>query len=59
MTRNFLFLALRAGCAIQNLLLQFCGALYLSPLDRAFTDRKGIFYLRYMDDILILTETKK
>ncbi len=37
----------------------FFGALYLSPLDRAFEKQKGIFYVRYMDDIVILAKTRR
>ena len=37
----------------------FFGALYLSPLDAAFESMKGVFYLRYMDDLIILTQTKR
>ncbi len=37
----------------------FFGALYLTPLDRAFENKKGGFYVRYMDDILIFTETAR
>jgi hypothetical protein len=38
------------GIPRQSPLSPFFGALYLSALDRAFSNRKGIFYLRYMDD---------
>ena len=47
------------GIPRQSALSPFFGALYLSELDEAFTKRKGFFYLRYMDDILILVETKR
>ena len=33
------------------------GALYLKELDDSF-DKEGLFYLRYMDDIVILTKTR-
>jgi RNA-directed DNA polymerase len=46
------------GIARRSSLSPFFGALYLSPLDRAFENKKGICYCRYMDDILILCETK-
>ncbi len=36
----------------------FFGAMYLSPLDRIFEKRQGVFYARYQDDILILCKTK-
>ena len=41
------------GCSLSPIL----GALYLSSLDREF-EKQGVFYLRYMDDILILTKTR-
>ncbi len=34
------------------------GAVYLFELDRTFENRKGIFYLRYLDDIILLCESK-
>lgn len=42
------------GCSLSPLL----GALYLTPLDNAMTKRKGIFYVRYMDDFIIMGKTK-
>jgi RNA-directed DNA polymerase len=43
------------GCPISPLL----GALYLKSLDDAFTNHKSDwFYIRYMDDILILSQTR-
>ena len=47
------------GIPTQSALSPFFSALYLSKLDKAFTNRKGCFYLRYVDDILILVETKR
>lgn len=47
------------GIPVRSSLSPFFGALYLSSLDKAFENRKGIFYIRYMDDIIILTETKR
>ena len=41
------------GCSLSPIL----GALYLSSLDKQF-EKQGVFYLRYMDDILILTKTR-
>lgn len=46
------------GIPRRSPLSPFLGALYLSPLDRAFENRTGVFYLRYMDDIVILAQTK-
>ena len=34
------------------------GALYLSRVDEYFDSQKGIFYIRYMDDILIMSHSK-
>jgi len=47
------------GIARRNSLSPFYGALYLSPVDKYFEKIKGIFYVRYMDDFVILTKTKK
>jgi hypothetical protein len=41
------------GCPLSPLL----GAFFLTELDNTF-DVKGLFYVRYMDDILILTPTR-
>jgi RNA-directed DNA polymerase len=41
------------GCPISPSL----GALYLSSLDNHFAN-KGVYYIRYMDDILILSKTR-
>ena len=41
------------GCSLSPIL----GALYLKELDVSF-DKEGLFYLRYMDDIVILTKTR-
>ena len=41
------------GCPISPIL----GALYLSSLDEHFTN-KDVYYIRYMDDILILSKTR-
>ncbi|TAK61889.1 reverse transcriptase domain-containing protein [Methylobacter sp.] len=42
------------GCALSSLL----GALYLKALDDNLSGRPDVYYLRYMDDILILTQTR-
>jgi vesicle coat complex subunit len=47
------------GIPIRSSLSPFFSALYLSPLDKAFENKNGIFYIRYVDDIIILTETEK
>jgi RNA-directed DNA polymerase len=43
-----------AGGSISPLL----GALYLKPLDDAFSCRDGIFYRRYMNDVVVLAKTR-
>lgn len=43
-----------AGGSISPLL----GALYLKPLDDAFSHREGILYRRFMDDFVILATTR-
>jgi len=48
----------KQGIPCRSSLSPFFGALYLSPLDRLFEQRHGIYYARYMDDILILCKTK-
>lgn len=35
------------------------GALYLAPLDKHFSKTPGILYARYMDDMIVLTKTKR
>lgn len=42
------------GCPLSPLL----GALYLKALDDSFKDKEGVYYVRYMDDILIMTKTR-
>ena len=42
------------GCAISPLL----AALYLKDLDDKFSRQPGLYYVRYMDDILILSKTR-
>ena len=49
----------KKGIPRRSSLSPFFGALYLDPLDRAFENRKGVFYVRYMDDIIILTNSKR
>jgi hypothetical protein len=42
------------GCALSPQ----TGAILLSHMDRFFGARPGLFYVRYMDDFLILTQTR-
>ncbi len=49
----------KQGIPRRSSLSPFFGALYLSPLDHAFEHRKGIVYIRFMDDILILFQNKR
>jgi hypothetical protein len=45
------------GIPLRSALSPFFGALVLSPLDKAFSN-KDVFYSRYQDDIIILIKTK-
>ena len=47
-----------SGIPRRSPLSPFLAALYLSPLDQAFDHDPGVFYLRFMDDVLILAQTK-
>ena len=47
------------GIPRRGTLSSFFGAIYLRPLDLAFEKRNGVLYVRFMDDILILTQTKR
>ena len=47
------------GIPRRSSLSNFFSALYLSDLDCALENRTGIFYLRYQDDILVMTQTKR
>ena len=47
------------GVPLRSSLSPFFGALYLTPLDLAFNKIKGVCYFRFMDDVLILAETKR
>ncbi len=47
------------GILMRCSLSLFFGALYLAELDRSFEKIKDCFYVRYMDDIVILTRTKR
>jgi hypothetical protein len=49
----------KSGIPIRSSLSPFFGALYMTDLDRAFENRKGCFYRRYVDDVLILIENKQ
>lgn len=46
------------GIPRRSPLSPFLAALYLMPLDQAFDHHSNVFYLRYMDDIIILAQTK-
>lgn len=49
----------RQGIPRRSSFSPFFGAVYLSPLDRAFEQRTGCLYLRFMDDVLVLFETQR
>jgi len=42
------------GCALSPL----TGAILLRHMDHYFSDQRGLYYLRYMDDFLILTRKR-
>jgi len=42
------------GCPLSPIL----GALYLKVLDDSFSQQSNVYYVRYMDDILIMTKTR-
>lgn len=46
------------GIPTRSSLSNFFSALYLKPLDMAFEKNQGVYYFRFVDDILILAETK-
>jgi RNA-directed DNA polymerase len=50
---NEIIQGISSGCTLSSIL----GALYLKTLDEQF-DKEGLFYLRYMDDIVILMKTR-
>ncbi len=41
------------GSSLSNIF----GAIYLSSVDKHFSQRKGVYYIRYMDDIIIMTNS--
>ena len=47
------------GIPTRSSLSNFFSALYLKPLDVAFEKIQGVYYFRFVDDILILAETKR
>jgi RNA-directed DNA polymerase len=49
----------RYGIPRRSSLSPFFGALYLSVLDKYFEKAHEIYYVRYMDDWVILCETKR
>jgi RNA-directed DNA polymerase len=46
------------GMAIGNLTSQFFGNFYLRELDRFINDTLGLPYLRYVDDLVLLSDSK-
>ncbi|MDH3210751.1 MAG: reverse transcriptase domain-containing protein [Burkholderiaceae bacterium] len=55
--RGGLYRDIRTGISRGCPLSQLLGALYLKRLDDRMT-RSGLFYVRYMDDILVLAKTR-
>lgn len=49
----------RYGIPRRSSLSPFFGALYLSELDSYFEKAQGVYYVRFMDDWIILCETKR
>ena len=47
------------GIPRRSSLSPFFGALYLTKLDRAFEHLPGVFYRRYMDDVIILFKSQQ
>ncbi len=47
------------GIPVRSSLSPFFGALYLSPLDKAFEFRHGVFYARFMDDGVPRTQNNR
>ena len=47
------------GIPLRSSLSNFFGALYLKALDEAFSNREGIFYARYQDDIILLFRNER
>ena len=48
------------GIPIGNYMSQYCGNLYLSDFDHWIKEQKGVkYYYRYMDDIVILSDSKE
>ena len=47
------------GIPRRSPLSPFLAGLYLTPLDQAFDNHAGVFYLRFNDDIIILAQTKR
>ena len=47
------------GIPRRSPLSPFLAALYLTPLDQAFQNHSGVFYLRFCDDFIILAQTKR
>lgn len=47
------------GIPTRSSLSNFFSALYLKPLDVAFEKIEGVYYFRFVDDILILATTKR
>lgn len=48
------------GIPIGNYMSQYCGNFYLSEFDHWIKEQKGVkYYYRYMDDIVILSDSKE
>ena len=47
------------GIPLRSSLSPFFAALYLKPLDEAFSGRDGVFYVRFVDDVFMLFRSKR
>ena len=56
--RDGIYTDMEQGVPTGSSLSNIFGALYLSSVDKHFASQKGLFYIRYMDDILIMTNSK-
>jgi hypothetical protein len=48
----------KKGIPLRSSLSPFFGALDLSRLDRIFGNCRGVFYRRFMDDIIVLIDSR-
>lgn len=56
--RDGVLFSLEKGIPLRSTLSPFFGALYLTPLDGAFSSQ-DVFYRRYVDDVIILVKNER